>query len=96
MIITSDLYQDFGVSDYAQELEQHKKTAELKTLEETISNFILIKSLEDLTLAQRQELDSTQLFSAPDLYQFFSTHIQNYPERLQAYAQSYRELIATS
>lgn len=92
MASISDIYRLFGVQEDARLLEETQETQALQELEETISNFILVKSLEDLAPEQQQEVEAHEFSSVEDLFSFFSTRIENYPERLAVYGKHFRDI----
>lgn len=89
----SSLYSDFGLLDQVTKLEKEQNFSELRLLEETVSQFILLKSLEELREDQRKELDGLHIIKAQDMFGFFQKNIPNYRERLTEYGREFRNSI---
>lgn len=92
----SSLYTLFGVNQLAQQLQQAGKQQELWQLEATVSEFILLKSLEELTPPQKADLKKANIRSAQEMYEYFSAHIENYQERLSIYGEEFQRTIQQS
>lgn len=87
------LYEMFGVAEYAEKLQREQKTEELQKLDETLSQFILVKGIEDLSEEARKKLEAETIENGMDLYKFFNQHIENFQERLKEYGRDYRNTI---
>lgn len=87
------LYTIFGVAKYAERLRKENKHNRLKQLEETLSRFILVKGIEDLSPEARKKLTEAKINDGLDLYNFFNKHIVNFQERLKEYGREFRETI---
>jgi len=91
-----NLYELFGVSEHAKKLQEEGKTDELKLLDETLSKFILVKGMENLSEENRKKLADEHVEDGIDLYKFFSQHIGNFQERLKDYGRDFRTTIVAN
>ena len=91
--INKNLYELFGVADLVKKLKNEGKKEELSKLEKTLSKFILIKGLEDLSKEDRRKLADQEINDGSDLYKFFNKHIDNFPAKLKNYGHDFRNTI---
>lgn len=91
--INPKLYKMFGVEKYANKLIKEKNTRELQHLEETLSKFILIQGIEDLSDATRQKLKTENIENGVDLYNYLNQHIEKFQERLKDYGRKFQRTI---
>ncbi|MBP7768377.1 hypothetical protein KA082_00885 [Candidatus Woesebacteria bacterium] len=92
----SPLYQLFGVDQLVLLLQRENKQAELLELEQTISQFILLQSLADLSSEQQETLAGLPVADVTALYAFFKENIPQYQEKLKDYGIQYRNTIIES
>ena len=91
--ISKNLYESFGVADLVEKFKNEGKKEELAKLEKTLSKFILIKGLEDLSKEDRQKLADQEINDGSDLYKFFNKHIDNFSGKLKNYGHDFRNTI---
>jgi len=87
------LYEMFGVAKYAETLMRENKQEELKKLDETLSKFILMKGIENLSDEARKQIETEDISDGMDLYKFFNQHIENFQEKLKDYGRDYKHAI---
>lgn len=88
--VDSKLYQLFGVAEYAERLRKETKNEELEKLDETLSKFILVKGIEDLSEEDLDEMDKAEIKNGQDIYNFFNKHIEDFPSKLNQYGREFR------
>ncbi|MFH1602268.1 MAG: hypothetical protein ABIB61_04935 [Candidatus Shapirobacteria bacterium] len=89
-------YEDFGLAGLARRLGGENKQEELKTLENTLSSYILLQALKELSPEDQEKLEALGLKNGRDLYGFFNKHIINFDQRIKEYGRTYQSTIAGS
>ena len=77
-----NLYELFGVSEHAKKLQEEGKTDELKLLDETLSKFILVKGMENLSEENRKKLVK-RLLDITNKLDEISTQIYHLQQRVE-------------
>lgn len=83
------MFEIFGLGRYANKLYSEGNTAQLKKLEDLISQFILVKAFNDLPEGAKDKLKKADIKSAADLYTFFNSNIKNFDDRVKDYGREF-------
>ncbi len=83
----------FGVLELHNKLTHENRHEDLKEIEKTISEFILLKAWEDLSEEKRVEAQSLDLENGKDLYDYFQKNIPDFSNKLQSYGSQFRSAL---
>jgi len=92
-ITSNEIYELFGVAQYVEQLRAANQTEDLSKLDQMLSEFILLKGIEDLSEEAKEQLNAQPINDAVDLYKFFVAHIENFNDRFEAYGKEFQDTI---
>lgn len=92
-ISSNEIYELFGVAQHVEQLRATNQLDELNKLDQTLSEFILLKGIGDLSEEAKQRLNTQPIDNAVELYKFFVNNIENFNQRFTAYGKDFQETI---